>query len=32
LFAPRSLDATSARVGNYQAQLGQVLLDQLWVN
>jgi peptide/nickel transport system substrate-binding protein len=32
LFAPRSVDATSARVGNYQAQLGQVLMDQLWVN
>jgi peptide/nickel transport system substrate-binding protein len=32
LFAPRSVDATSARVGNYQVQLGQVLLDQLWVS
>ena len=32
LFAPRLVDVTSARVGNYQAQLGQVLLDQLWVN
>ena len=32
LFAPRTVDVTSARVGNYQAQLGQVLVDQLWVN
>jgi len=32
LFTPWSVDATSTRVGNYQAQLGQVLLDQLWVN
>jgi peptide/nickel transport system substrate-binding protein len=31
LLTPRSVDATSQRVGNYQSQLGQVLLDQLWV-
>lgn len=31
LIAPQSLDVTSARVGNYQSQLGLVLVDQLWV-
>ncbi|HEY7007617.1 MAG TPA: ABC transporter substrate-binding protein, partial [Jatrophihabitantaceae bacterium] len=31
LFTPRDVDVTSARVGNYQAQNGVVLIDQLWV-
>ena len=31
LFSPRSIDVTSARVGNYHSQIGQVLLDQLWL-
>ncbi|MDT4904393.1 MAG: hypothetical protein QOH52_2409, partial [Pseudonocardiales bacterium] len=31
LFTPTYVDLTAARVGNYQAQGGQALLDQLWV-
>jgi peptide/nickel transport system substrate-binding protein len=31
LITPRFADLTSARVGNYQASGGAVLLDQLWV-
>jgi peptide/nickel transport system substrate-binding protein len=31
LFTPQSIDLTSARVGNYQAERGRTLLDQLWV-
>ena len=31
LFTPTYADLTSTRVGNYQAQGGQALLDQLWV-
>lgn len=31
LFTPRLVDVTSTRVGNFQAQDGSVLLDQLWV-
>ena len=31
LFTPTYADLTSTRVGNYQIQAGQALLDQLWV-
>jgi peptide/nickel transport system substrate-binding protein len=31
LFTPTYVDLTATRVGNYQAQGGQALLDQLWV-
>ena len=31
LFTPQSVDVTSARVGNFQAERGRLLLDQLWV-
>jgi peptide/nickel transport system substrate-binding protein len=31
LFTPTYADLISTRVGNYQVQAGQVMLDQLWV-
>ena len=31
LFTPQTVDVTSARVGNYQTELGQLRIDQLWV-
>jgi len=31
LFTPQTVDVTSARVGNVQAERGHLLIDQLWV-
>jgi YVTN family beta-propeller protein len=31
LFNPQTLVLTSARVGNYQSERGELLIDQLWV-
>ncbi len=31
LFTPQSIEVTSTRVGNYQAERGRTLVDQLWV-
>lgn len=31
LFTPQTVDVTSARIGNYQAERGRLLVDQLWV-
>lgn len=31
LFTPQTVDVTSTRLGNFQAERGRLLIDQLWV-